>query len=79
MQLMDLPEYSEVRDISLKDEKALTELLKAFQPQISEYIFTNLFAWRNSKRCLLSSIEGEPLILRVISGVRYLMPRLQYL
>jgi len=74
MTLDDLPEYPMAREISLRDKGALTELLARFQPQISEYTFTNLYALRGSKRCLLSSIKGEPLILREDGGVRHLMP-----
>ncbi|MEM2962020.1 MAG: phosphatidylglycerol lysyltransferase domain-containing protein [Candidatus Bathyarchaeia archaeon] len=74
MPIGDLPEYPEARELSLRDKEALTELFTRLQPQISEYTFTNLYAWKSSNRCLLSSIEGEPLILREYDGVRHLMP-----
>ncbi|MGC8961220.1 MAG: phosphatidylglycerol lysyltransferase domain-containing protein, partial [Candidatus Bathyarchaeia archaeon] len=76
MPLREIPEYPGMRELSLNDMGALTELFKRFQPQISEYTFTNLYAWRNSSKCFVSGIMGEPIILREHNGVLHLMPPL---
>ncbi|MEM2122010.1 MAG: hypothetical protein QXE79_00045 [Candidatus Bathyarchaeia archaeon] len=74
MSIGDLPEYPETRELSLRDKEDLTELFTHFQPHISEYTFTNLYAWRSSNKCILSSIEGEPLVIREHNRILHLMP-----
>ncbi len=73
MPLKDLPEYPVAREIRLSDKEGFAELLQTMQPQISEYTFTNLYAWRGSRMCLLSSIGGAPIILREYGELRHLM------
>ncbi|MEM4246561.1 MAG: phosphatidylglycerol lysyltransferase domain-containing protein [Candidatus Bathyarchaeia archaeon] len=73
---IELPEYPDAREIRLEDRDGLAALLLQSQPQISEYTFTNLYAWRKSKRVLLSKVDDAPIILRELDGRMHLMPAL---
>jgi len=55
------------RPIELEDRALLPEYLEAFQPQISEYTFTNLYVWRKSDRTLLSR-QGDVLLVKVLKS-----------
>jgi len=41
-----IPEFPVFKDIEIQDNNVFNELLKQYQPRISEWTFTNLFIWR---------------------------------
>lgn len=41
-----IPVFPEFREIELKDKKLFDDYFKMMQPEISEYTFANLYAWR---------------------------------
>ncbi len=51
-----------MRDIQLADKELFDSYLRRFQPRISELTFTNLFAWRNSKKHEFEERDGHLLI-----------------
>jgi hypothetical protein len=71
-----LPIYPNFRDIGLQDKEFLDLVFKKWEPQISEYTFTNLFIWRESSRTLLSQMKGTTLIKRFNQNVNqfHLLP-----
>ncbi len=74
---MNVPNFPDTREIRLSDKIWLTSIFNTFQPQISEYTFTNLFVWRRSKHCLLSKVKDTPIIIRETKdNVQYFLPPL---
>ena len=41
------PEFPEFKPIELEDGDVIQEILEKYQPQTSEWTFTNLFIWRS--------------------------------
>lgn len=70
------PAYPDFREISFEDKKSLDEAFKAYPPRISEYTFTNLFAWRETVKVFLSQIDETILVKRrtLNSEQLYLLP-----
>jgi len=60
-----IPTFPRFRPIELEDRALLLEHLEAFQPQISEYTFTNLYVWRKSDQTLLSR-RGNVLLVKAL-------------
>jgi len=60
-----IPTFPKFRPIVLEDKALLPEYLEAFQPQISEYTFANLYVWRKSDRTLLSR-RGDVVLVKVL-------------
>jgi len=60
-----VPTFPKFRPIELEDKELLQRCLETVQPQISEYTFTNLYAWRRSDRTLLSR-RGDVLLVKVL-------------
>jgi hypothetical protein len=57
-----LPELPEMRPLVVEDQELLRPLLRALQPQQSEFTFTNLFIWRDAHQIRLSQV-GEAVAL----------------
>jgi hypothetical protein len=58
------PSYPEFRELRLEDKSRLDDAFKRYDPQISEYTFTNLFVWRETFHVLLSHLENAILVKR---------------
>ncbi len=41
------PQFPEFKPVELEDEEVIQEILERYQPQTSEWSFTNLFIWRS--------------------------------
>jgi len=54
-----LSKFPEFRDISLNDQKAMDWFFANFQPQISEYTFTNLYIWRATRQIKTAILENS--------------------
>lgn len=57
-----VPQYPGSRPIDLYDKALFDEAFKKFPPQISEYTFTNLFAWRQPHGISISQYRNHTLV-----------------
>ncbi|MCW3975577.1 MAG: phosphatidylglycerol lysyltransferase domain-containing protein [Candidatus Bathyarchaeota archaeon] len=69
-----LPECPNMRKISIKDRPFLKKVFSDYQPQISEYTFTNLWIWRNYKPAFLSQLDDTILLFREKNEGLFLLP-----
>ncbi len=76
--MMGLPEFPASKGIDLGDKALLDRSFAIYQPQISEYTFTNLFVWRKTQEVRPSQLDGTILIERGRPGEggRFLYPPL---
>lgn len=58
------PSYPEFRKLCFEDKSHLDDAFKLYDPQISEYTFTNLFVWRETSHVLLSHLGNMILVKR---------------
>ncbi len=58
-----VPEFPLMRPIELEDKALLAGLFKKYPPVISEFTFTNLFAWRHAYNFNISSADGFFLVV----------------
>jgi hypothetical protein len=65
---MNIPEYPASREITLEDKPIFDKVFDKYQPQISAYTFTNIFAWREPYNSRLSSIDDCLIITERIGG-----------
>ncbi len=56
---MEKPQF---REIKLEDKPLFDSYFAKYQPEISEFTFTNLFAWRHSKKHEFCEFEGHLVI-----------------
>ncbi len=59
---MNIPEYPDFRPLEMEDRPVFIEALKASPPVISELTFTNLYAWREVYKPLITRLKGFILI-----------------
>jgi uncharacterized protein len=64
--------------ITLEDKKIFNRYFSEYQIEISEYTFTNLFVWRNSRSIEYAEFKGGFLILADYGKEKYFMPPLGY-
>jgi uncharacterized protein len=71
----DVHEYPDFRAIKVGDKPLFDEAFRAYPPEISEFTFTNLYAWRDIYNFEISSL-GSFLVLRSEHGpaCRYFEP-----
>jgi hypothetical protein len=48
-----------IRPLELGDQSLVAQYLKRYPPKISEFTFTNLFVWRNSRPVWLAEVEDS--------------------
>jgi hypothetical protein len=60
---MPIPVPDGFKPIELDDKPVFDELFSRFEPEISEYTFTNLFMWRDHYRFAWRTVEGTLLLL----------------
>lgn len=58
-----IPLYPEFKKIELSDKPAFDDAFKRSPPEISEYTFTNLYAWRRAYDLEVSSRDGFLIVL----------------
>ncbi|MDR2018294.1 MAG: phosphatidylglycerol lysyltransferase domain-containing protein [Syntrophobacterales bacterium] len=58
----EVPSFPEFKSIELGDRSVFTRILKEYQPETSEWTFTNLFIWRDHYR-FRWSVYGNLLII----------------
>ncbi len=56
--------HPEFRELRIEDKSRLDAAFKRYNPQISEYTFTNLFVWRETSPVLLSHLGNAILVKR---------------
>ena len=61
--MKDLPPFPQARPLARDDKFLFDGLFRRFPPRISEYTFTNLFAWRRAYRFHDSQAEGCVLVI----------------
>ena len=73
--MAQLPQFPEFRSVCLSDKEYLDEAFRAFQPEISELTFTNLFMFRHVHDYQLSERRGSIIIFaKSYSDEPYFMP-----
>ena len=53
-----VPEFPQLKDLTLKDKPLCDQLFTQFPPQISEFTFTNLFIWRHAYQIKISRLQN---------------------
>ncbi len=61
--IKDIPSFPVLRPLEWNDKSLLGRLFTSYPPVISEYTFTNLFAWRKAYDFCLSRLEGAVLVV----------------
>lgn len=59
---MTIPEFPDSRPLVLEDKALFDRLFAESQPEVSQYTFTNIFAWRRGRTTHASQLEGTVLI-----------------
>ncbi len=62
-QVNDLPAFPQTRPLERDDKPLFDDLFRRFPPRISEYTFTNLFAWRKAYRFAVSRMDECVLVI----------------
>ncbi|MGB2804500.1 MAG: hypothetical protein WBD64_06355, partial [Candidatus Zixiibacteriota bacterium] len=65
------PQFPEFKPIQLEDRDFIQEILWRYQPQTSEWTFTNLFIWRSHYGFQWSVYRDWLLVISVIEGNRH--------
>jgi len=65
---MVMPEFPKFEPFDKRMKPILDEYLLKYQPELSEYTFTNLFAWRKSKGLFVSAFRGFILLRGTEAG-----------
>ncbi|MCX5782164.1 MAG: phosphatidylglycerol lysyltransferase domain-containing protein [Elusimicrobia bacterium] len=59
---MNIPAYPKYRNIEISDKKLFDDLFSKIKPEICEYTFANLFAWKDLYNLSLSTLEDFVLL-----------------
>ncbi len=62
------------KQITIEDRYIFETFFKSFPPLISEFTFTNLFIWNNSRRIRFAKYESSLLIIAETSSETYFLP-----
>ncbi len=57
-----VPEFPDSRPLVLEDKALFDRLFDESQPEVSQYTFTNIFAWRKGRNTQVSRLEGVVLV-----------------
>lgn len=60
---MNIPLFPDMRPVVLGDKDLFDRLFREYPPQVSEFTFTNIFAWRRSYRFCVSCLNDCVLII----------------
>ncbi len=59
---MDIPKYPDFKPLGIEDANVFNRFFKEYPPEISEFTFTNLYAWRETYK-FKAAISGGMLIV----------------
>jgi len=71
-------EKLEFKKITLEDKELFNKYFKEYPPQISEYTFSNLFAWQKSRQIEFCRYNDGLIIIATHHGEKYFMPPVGY-
>lgn len=71
---LTIPNFPEFRKLTISDGPAFHRLFREYPPLISEYTFTNLFAWMHQYDFRISQKDGSLLVLTKTCGKGGLYP-----
>jgi len=69
-----VPEFPQLRDLTLEDKPLCDQLFNQFPPQISEFTFTNLFIWRQAYQIKISRLQNFLCLLSEQEGSSFFFP-----
>jgi len=64
-----VPSFPQNRPLALEDKALCSRLFKRYPPLISEFTFTNLFAWRHAYQFSVSQLDDLLLVVSLKDGV----------
>ena len=67
---MALPEFPDSRLLELEDKPRLDGLLAAMQPELSQYTFTNIYAWRHIEKTRIAISDEFVLVFFELPDLR---------
>ena len=70
---MSIPDFPNARPLALEDKPWLDRLLAEEQPEVSQYTFTNIFAWRKARSTMVSQSGGLVLVSLELSDRKVLL------
>lgn len=59
--------------LQLEHKSLFDKYFSRFEPEISEFTFSNLYIWRHSRKCRFAEVDNRLLILCTQDGKEYLM------
>jgi hypothetical protein len=68
-----IPQFPEEREILLEDKPLFDTILHSWQPEVSAYTFTNIFAWRKPYNARLSMVNDLLIVSHLVNGKLSLM------
>jgi hypothetical protein len=75
---MSIPEFPNARPLALEDKPLFDRLFAEAQPEVSQYTFTNIFAWRKGRNTQVSQLNGVVLVsLELPDRKVFLEPQLE--
>ena len=69
-----VPEFPQLKDLTLEDKPLCDQLFNQFPPQISEFTFTNLFIWRQAYQIKISHLQNFLCLLSEQEGSSFFFP-----
>src|SRR4030065_1572607 len=69
-----VPEFPQLKDLTLEDKPLCDQLFNQFPPQISEFTFTNLFIWRQAYQIKISRLQNFLCLLSEREGSSFFFP-----
>lgn len=67
---MDIPRFPECRPLDIGDQPRFDAAFAADPPEISEFTFTNLYAWRDAYGLKVSALDGFLIVSAMKDGVK---------
>jgi hypothetical protein len=68
-----IPQFPEEREILLEDKPLFDSIFHSWQPEVSAYTFTNIFAWRKPYSARLSMVNDLLIVSHLVNGKLSLM------
>ena len=73
--MTQIPDFPAFRPVELEDRAPLEDTFRGMQPEVSELNFTNIFMFQNVHDYMLSTLNGNTLVLaKSYSGETYFLP-----
>lgn len=69
-----VPEFPQLKDLTLENKPLCDQLFNQFPPQISEFTFTNLFIWRQAYQIKISRLQNFLCLLSEQEGSSFFFP-----